>query len=152
MLLAVVTALTLHFTLPTQDAITCSVPAFAPLDDLAVVEVHFLPRYQTADFVIYSGGVVGREGDPMDINVIVSGEGVLWIETADDVGNHSCPSNLIVVAETTDVPFTQHVEEPVVWYDIAGRKYVTAPQMPGVYIRKQGATVRKVVKLRKEDR
>jgi hypothetical protein len=145
MLLAAITSLSLTFTLPTTEATPGCVPVVSPLDDLSTVEVHFWPRWASRDTTLYVTDVVGQEGVRMTVQVTVDSEGVLWVETVDVTGNHSCQSNYVVVAYTTDVPLKEIPPVGAVWYDVAGRRYRSEPTVPGIYVRVQGSEHRKVV-------
>lgn len=149
-LVAALTTVALSFTYPSINATQSCVPLpDYPLDDLSAVEVHFMPRYEYRDRVVYSAPADGMAGQHVTVEVTVDSEGVLWVETVDAAGNHSCDSNLIVVAYTTDTPPTEGApSSATVWYDVAGRRYRREPTAPGVYVRVQGNERRKVVKLR----
>ena len=148
MILDALVAMTLHFTYPTRSEAHCTMLVDVPLDDLAAVEVHFWPRYAHQDSVIYTAPANGREGTPESLTVTVDSEGTLWVVTVDNAGNASCASNYVGVAYTTSVPPQWSASQRTEWFDVAGRKYHTEPNMPGVYLVRQGKNMRRVVKLR----
>ncbi len=136
-LLFLLIAGTLQFTLPAFEEGENCTSAQAPCTDLDSV---YLWRQDPTTFpqpqIIKRAGVRGMEGQVYSFTFSCDTPPCqYWVVPQDILGNRSSCNTIIQIGGTTSVPIGPPPEtsQPIVWYDVAGRRYTKQPTGPGIY-------------------
>jgi len=158
---ALANPVTLHFTLPTTNALVIDSTVFdceggPPLNDLWTARLYGWPAYGGLVRRLLEHSVAGMEGADDSFTVDASWGWHFYVTTADMGGHESCASNYIFACSPCQITGVDSVAtwDPVVrtqLYDVQGRLIHGPPRASGIYypvdILKSGRRVigRKVV-------
>lgn len=140
-----------YWTMPSIDADSATCIGWAganPTIDLESVYVWGTPRWSTVPQILDRRLARGREGMPDSEVLNLAGIWSLYVTTKDSLGNESCPSNVITLGGIAGVGSPTPRRRPLPeLFDVAGRR-VRAPFIPGIYFRRAGDSLARVVIVR----